>query len=117
MLGSSVLNIHTELEVEKRANAELRLIVNTQGEQMEDLSHQVQETEAAMIRDQEEMKKQQAELNAKLNLLLGQQADQLNFKNENALNFKNGMNSKKCAEFLKWIQFQKWVQFRKWAEF
>jgi hypothetical protein len=39
---------------------------------MDDLSQQVKETEVAMIRDQEEMKKQQAELNMKLDLLLGQ---------------------------------------------
>jgi ACT domain-containing protein len=57
MWGSSVLSIQTKLEVEKRANAELRLIVNTQREQMDDLSQQVTKTEAARIRDQEEMKK------------------------------------------------------------
>jgi ACT domain-containing protein len=51
------LNIQTELEVEKRANVELRLIVNTQREQMDDLVQQVKEIEAARIRDQEEMKK------------------------------------------------------------
>jgi ACT domain-containing protein len=72
MRGSSVLNIQKELEVEKRANVELRLIVNTQHEQMDDMSQQVQETEATRIRDQEEIKKQQAELNAKLESLLGQ---------------------------------------------
>jgi hypothetical protein len=38
MWGSNVLNIQTVLEVEKRANAKLRLIVNTQLEQMDDLS-------------------------------------------------------------------------------
>jgi hypothetical protein len=65
------LNIETELELEKRANVELRLIVNTQREQMNDLSQQVKETEEARIRDQEEMKKQQVELSAKLDLLLG----------------------------------------------
>jgi ACT domain-containing protein len=51
------LNIQTELEVEKTANVELRLIVNTQREQMDDLVQQVKEIEAARIRDQEEMKK------------------------------------------------------------
>jgi hypothetical protein len=69
--GPSVLNIETELELEKRANVELRLIVNTQREQMNDLSQQVKETEEARISDQEEMKKQQVELSAKLDLLLG----------------------------------------------
>jgi hypothetical protein len=39
---------------------------------MDDLSGQVKETEVARIRDQEEMKKQQAELSANLDLLLGQ---------------------------------------------
>jgi hypothetical protein len=38
---------------------------------MDDLSQQVKETEVARIRDQEKMKKQQAELSAKLDLLLG----------------------------------------------
>jgi hypothetical protein len=38
MWESSVLDIQTELDEEKRANAELRLIVNTQHEQMDDLS-------------------------------------------------------------------------------
>jgi hypothetical protein len=37
MWRSSVLNIQIELEVEKRANGELQLIVNTQREQMDDL--------------------------------------------------------------------------------
>jgi hypothetical protein len=35
----------------------LQFIVNTQREQMDDLSQQVKESEAARIRDQEEMKK------------------------------------------------------------
>jgi hypothetical protein len=39
---------------------------------MDDLSQQVKKTEATRIRDHEEMKKQQGELNAKLELLLGQ---------------------------------------------
>jgi hypothetical protein len=70
--GSSVLNIQIELEMEKRAKVELRLIVNTQCAQMDDLSHQVKVIDAARIIDQEEMKKQQVELNVKLELLLGQ---------------------------------------------
>jgi hypothetical protein len=36
--GPSVLNIQTELELEKGANVELWLIANTQREQMDDLS-------------------------------------------------------------------------------
>uniref|UniRef100_K3Y3G9 Uncharacterized protein n=1 Tax=Setaria italica TaxID=4555 RepID=K3Y3G9_SETIT len=65
-------NVEAKLEVEKRANAELRSIVNKQREQMADLSKQVQETEQARIKNQEENKKKQAELEAKLELLLGQ---------------------------------------------
>jgi hypothetical protein len=65
------LNIQTELEVEKRANAELRLIVNTQHAQMDDLSQQVKKIEAARIKDQEEIKKQQAVMNVKLIIFLG----------------------------------------------
>jgi hypothetical protein len=69
---ADVLNIQTELEVEKMANAELRLIVNVQHAEMDDMSQQVKEIQAIRIRDQEEMKKQQVELNAKLPNLLGQ---------------------------------------------
>jgi hypothetical protein len=45
--GPSVLNMETELEIEKRANVKLRLIVNTQREQMDDLPQQLKETESA----------------------------------------------------------------------
>jgi hypothetical protein len=69
---ADVLNIQTELEVEKMANAELRLIVNVQHAEMDDMSQQVKEIQAIRIRDQEEKKKQQVELNAKLPNLLGQ---------------------------------------------
>jgi hypothetical protein len=72
MWGSSVLDIQIELDAEERAKAELWLIFNTQREQMDDLSQQVKEREEARIRDRKEMKKQQAELSAKLDLLLGQ---------------------------------------------
>jgi hypothetical protein len=61
-----------QLEAEKRENAELRLIVSNQREQMEGLSKQVQETEQTRIRDKEEMSKKQAELEAKLELVLSQ---------------------------------------------
>jgi hypothetical protein len=67
----SELDIQTELDAEKRANVDLQLIVNTQREQLNDMSQQVKESKAARIRDQEEMKKQQAELSAKVDLLLG----------------------------------------------
>ncbi|KAF0906452.1 hypothetical protein E2562_011447 [Oryza meyeriana var. granulata] len=63
---SSVQDIEAELEVEKRANAELRSIVDTQREKMDELSKQVQETEQARIQDQEEMKKKQAEMVVRL---------------------------------------------------
>jgi predicted DNA-binding protein (UPF0251 family) len=39
---------------------------------MDDLSQRVKEIEAVRIRDQKEMKKQQVELSAKIDLLLGQ---------------------------------------------
>ena len=60
---SSKQNTEIELEVEKRANAELRV-------QVADLSKQVQESEQARIMDREEMKRTQSEMEAKLNLLL-----------------------------------------------
>jgi hypothetical protein len=44
MWGSIVLNTQIGLEVEKRANAELQLIVNTQHKQMDVLSQQEKET-------------------------------------------------------------------------
>ncbi|RLM79700.1 hypothetical protein C2845_PM12G15100 [Panicum miliaceum] len=51
------LRMSAQLEAEKRENAELRLIVSNQREQMEGLSKQVQETEQTRIRDKEEMSK------------------------------------------------------------
>ena len=54
-----------ELEAEKKTNAELRV-------QVVDLSNKVQESEQARIIDQEEMKRSQSEMEAKLNLLLSQ---------------------------------------------
>lgn len=62
---SSEQNTDGELEVEKRANAELRVHVA-------DLSKQLQESEQARIMDREEMKRTQSEIQAKLNLLLSQ---------------------------------------------
>ncbi|CAN6371563.1 unnamed protein product [Urochloa humidicola] len=53
-------------------NAELRLIVSNQREQMKDFMKQVQENEQTRMRDKEEMSKKQAELEAKLELALGQ---------------------------------------------
>ena len=64
--------LEAKLAAEKRANTELPVIVGTQREQMEVLSNKMQEGEQARIRDQEEMKKKQAETNAKLDLVLSQ---------------------------------------------
>lgn len=69
---SKVQDIEAQLEEEKRANAELLSIVNNQREQLDVLSKQVQETEQTRIKEQEEMKKMQDEMNAKLELLLSQ---------------------------------------------
>ncbi|KAG8080885.1 hypothetical protein GUJ93_ZPchr0007g3104 [Zizania palustris] len=60
----------TDLEVEKRTNAELWLVINTKHTKMDELQRQLEETEATRIRDKEEMKKQQVEMNAKIELLL-----------------------------------------------
>lgn len=62
---SKVQNIEVQLEAEKRDNADLR-------EQMAVLSKKVQETEQARIKEQEEMKRKQAEMDAKLALVLSQ---------------------------------------------
>ena len=53
-----------QLEAEKMPNASLRSIINNQSKQLE-------EVEQARIRDKEEMNKKYANLEAKLELLLG----------------------------------------------
>ena len=60
---SSARSTETELEAERRTNAELRA-------QVADLSNKVQESEQARIMDREEMKRSQSAMEAKLNLLL-----------------------------------------------
>uniref|UniRef100_A0A0E0BAU9 Uncharacterized protein n=1 Tax=Oryza glumipatula TaxID=40148 RepID=A0A0E0BAU9_9ORYZ len=62
---SSVQNVQAQLEVEKMANVELRAKVD-------DLERKAYETEQARLRDMEEMQKKQADLEAKLELMLGQ---------------------------------------------
>ena len=57
-------NVATQLEVEKMANADLRSIISNQSKQLE-------EVEQARIRDKEEMNKKYANLEAKLEFLLG----------------------------------------------
>ena len=69
---SSLQNVQAQLKVERRTNVELQSIVNNQREVMNDLSKQMQEIEQARIKDQEENRKKQAVLEAKLELLLGQ---------------------------------------------
>ena len=65
-------NLEAELAAEKRANAELRAIVNSQRAEMDELSKKVQESEEARTREQQDMKKKQAEMDAKLERLLDQ---------------------------------------------
>ncbi|KAG8076799.1 hypothetical protein GUJ93_ZPchr0006g40612 [Zizania palustris] len=60
----------TDLKVDKRTNAELQLIINAKHAKMDELQRQLEETEAARVRDKEEMKKQQVEMNVKIELLL-----------------------------------------------
>ncbi|PVH62615.1 hypothetical protein PAHAL_3G338200 [Panicum hallii] len=66
----SIRSIEAQLEVEKRANDDLRAVVDAQREQLDLLSKQVKETEQGRIREQDEMKKKQAEMEAKLQLVL-----------------------------------------------
>jgi hypothetical protein len=68
----SIRSIEAQLEVEKRANGDLRAVVDAQREQLDLLSKQVKETEQGRIREQDEMKKKQAEMEAKLQLMLSQ---------------------------------------------
>ena len=74
---SSGQNNQTELEAERRVNAELCSIINTQRAQIEGFSKKQQEIEQQMVsdremmnRDREVMNKKQAELDAKLERLL-----------------------------------------------
>ncbi|TVU09105.1 hypothetical protein EJB05_42546, partial [Eragrostis curvula] len=76
---TSVRNLQEELAEEKRANAELRLVVTTQREKIDVLTEQVHEAEQARVKDKEEMlkmqakmQKKQADTDAKLELLLSQ---------------------------------------------
>jgi hypothetical protein len=69
---TTVRNLQEQLEDEKRANVKLQSVVNTQREHVEVLSEQVNEAEQARLKDKEEMQKKQAEIDAKLDLLLSQ---------------------------------------------
>ncbi|CAL5006624.1 unnamed protein product [Urochloa decumbens] len=55
----------------RRRNVELQLVVNNQREEMNGLSKKVEETEQARIKDQEENRNKLSQLEAKLELLLG----------------------------------------------
>ena len=69
---SSVKDVQARLQVEIRANGDLRSVVSSQHVEIDALSSQLQETEQARLRDKEEMEKKQAALEAKLERLLGQ---------------------------------------------
>ena len=69
---TTVQNVQAELEMEKRTNSELQSIVNNQRDEMDGLKNQVQGTEQVRIKDQEENRKKQAELEKKIELLLSQ---------------------------------------------
>jgi hypothetical protein len=69
---SSVQNIEAQLEVERKANAELQSLVSIQRERMDVLLKQVHEAELVRIREQEEMKKKQDAMDAQLELMLSQ---------------------------------------------
>lgn len=69
---SSAKSVQARLEVEIRANGDLRSVVSSQRVEIEVLSRQLQEMEQARIRDKEDMEKKQAALEAKLERLLGQ---------------------------------------------
>ena len=69
---SSVQNVETQLEAERKANAELQSLVSIQRERMDVLLKQVHEAELVRIREQEEMKKKQDAMDAQLELMLSQ---------------------------------------------
>ncbi|CAN6311384.1 unnamed protein product [Urochloa humidicola] len=68
---STLQTVQAQLEVERKRNDELQLIVNNQREEMNGLSKKVKETEQARIKDQEENRNKLSQLEAKLELLLG----------------------------------------------
>ncbi|CAO2189228.1 unnamed protein product [Urochloa humidicola] len=68
---STLQNVQAQLEVERRRNAELQLVVSNQREEMNGLSKKVEETEQARIKDQGENRNKLSQLEAKLELLLG----------------------------------------------
>ena len=63
---SNVQNVQAQLEVEKKANVELRA-------KLDDLERRAGDKEQARLRDMEEMHNKQASLEAKLQLILDQQ--------------------------------------------
>ena len=65
-MKSNVQNVQAQLEVEKKANVELRA-------KLDDLERRAEEKEQARLRDMEEMHNKQASLEAKLQLILDQQ--------------------------------------------
>jgi hypothetical protein len=69
---SSSKSVQARLEVEIRANGDLRSVVSSQHVEIEVLSRQLQEMEQARLRDKEDMEKKHAALEAKLERLLGQ---------------------------------------------
>lgn len=69
---SSVQNVETQLEAERKANAELQSLFNIQREHMDVLLKQVHEAKLVRIREQEEMRKNQGSMDAKLELMLSQ---------------------------------------------
>jgi hypothetical protein len=66
---SSAKSVQARLEVEIRANGDLRSVVSSQRVEIEVLSKQLQEMEQEWLRDKEDMDKKQATLEAKLELL------------------------------------------------
>ncbi|KAL6602752.1 hypothetical protein ACP70R_043113 [Stipagrostis hirtigluma subsp. patula] len=69
-LPRAAQNLVEELAAEKRANAELRMVVDSQKIQIDELSVKLHEAEQSRIRDKEEMNQKYAETDAKLELLL-----------------------------------------------
>jgi hypothetical protein len=74
-----VQSFQARLEVEIRANGDLRSVVSSRRVEIEVLSRQLQEMEQARLRDKEYMEKKQAALEAKLERLLGPHEGMLYF--------------------------------------
>jgi len=73
-------DLEEELVVEKQTSSDLREVIKTQQQQMEEIMKKFQESETARVKQEEELKKRQADTDALIrtlmSMILGCQAKQ-----------------------------------------